>query len=227
MLRTERRRSSQDGRSDEASLRTRVKELEREVVTLKKRLDELRKAKNTTVLKREREVLEVGVPFTKRETKPVHPGDQKMDELQKKLDQLKLDREKEMAEIRNKFAADVEELKKQNTSLDCGHERELASLRERVCALEAENAAVLLENAECKEQLGGLVTELSVKEAHWCEMEEKYKLELKTSWGAKYAEWMSATERKIQDLQATNEILRGYLKMHAPEGRDPSGQDPA
>lgn len=43
-----------------------MSQLEEEVVTLKKRLDELRKAKNTTVLKREREVLEVGVPFTKR-----------------------------------------------------------------------------------------------------------------------------------------------------------------
>ena len=41
-------------------------QLENEVASLKKRLDELRKAKNTTILKREREVLEVGAPFGRR-----------------------------------------------------------------------------------------------------------------------------------------------------------------
>ena len=41
-------------------------QLEEEVLSLKRRLDELRKAKNTTVLKREREVLEVGAPFGRR-----------------------------------------------------------------------------------------------------------------------------------------------------------------
>lgn len=41
-------------------------QLEEEIVGLKKRLDDLRKAKNTTVLKREREILEVGTPFGRR-----------------------------------------------------------------------------------------------------------------------------------------------------------------
>ena len=36
--------------------------MEDQVADYKKRLDELRKAKNTTILKREREVLEVGGP---------------------------------------------------------------------------------------------------------------------------------------------------------------------
>ena len=43
-----------------------VFQLENEVASLKRRLDELRKAKNTTILKREREVLEVGAPFGRR-----------------------------------------------------------------------------------------------------------------------------------------------------------------
>lgn len=41
-------------------------QLENEVNELKHRLDELRKAKNTTVFKREREILEVGMPFGRR-----------------------------------------------------------------------------------------------------------------------------------------------------------------
>ena len=41
-------------------------QLENEVASLKRRLDELRKAKNTTILKREREILEVGTPFGRR-----------------------------------------------------------------------------------------------------------------------------------------------------------------
>lgn len=41
-------------------------QLEDEVSGLKKRLDELRKAKNTTMVKREQKVLEVGLPFGKR-----------------------------------------------------------------------------------------------------------------------------------------------------------------
>ena len=36
--------------------------LEEEVATLKGRLDDLRKAKNTTITKREREIVEVGFP---------------------------------------------------------------------------------------------------------------------------------------------------------------------
>jgi hypothetical protein len=40
--------------------------LEDEVAGLKKRLEELRKAKNTMMIKREQKVLEVGLPFGKR-----------------------------------------------------------------------------------------------------------------------------------------------------------------
>jgi len=41
-------------------------QLDEEIISLRKRLDDLRKAKNTTILKREREVLEVGTPFGRR-----------------------------------------------------------------------------------------------------------------------------------------------------------------
>ena len=39
-----------------------LEQLEQEVFSLKRRLDELRKAKNTTVIKRERETVEVNAP---------------------------------------------------------------------------------------------------------------------------------------------------------------------
>ncbi|KAI0242292.1 hypothetical protein LSAT2_014127 [Lamellibrachia satsuma] len=54
--------SRQKSTTEDALLRQRVKELEEEVSSCKKRLDDLRKAKNTTILKREREVLEVNAP---------------------------------------------------------------------------------------------------------------------------------------------------------------------
>ena len=41
---------------------SRFLQLEEEVSTLKGRLDDLRRAKNTTITKREREIVEVGFP---------------------------------------------------------------------------------------------------------------------------------------------------------------------
>ena len=46
----------------EQQLRDKVKELESEVKSLKTKLDELRKAKNTTLIKKEKEFVSTGVP---------------------------------------------------------------------------------------------------------------------------------------------------------------------
>lgn len=206
-----------DSKKNEVLLKERVKELEEEVSSLKKRLDDLRKAKNTTVLKREREVLEVGTPFGRRNSKPSVP-DPKNAELQKQLDENDKKREKEMDELRKKFADEMEQLKKDQSNLPCGHEKEIESLRKQLADVMADNGALQVENADLKDRVNSLLTDLSVKEASWCDMEEKLKIEIQRSWAEKYRKWMAETEGKIQELQQTNMLLREYLKK---KGGDP------
>lgn len=47
-------------------LKDRIQNLEKEVADYKRRLADLRKAKNQTILKREREIVEVKTPFQRR-----------------------------------------------------------------------------------------------------------------------------------------------------------------
>ena len=60
----------------------------------------------------------------------------------------------------------------------CNHEEDMARLKKRISDLEADNAALLVENNDLKERVSSLVTELSLKEAKWCEEEEKLKLKV-------------------------------------------------
>ncbi|XP_046570978.1 uncharacterized protein LOC124279216 [Haliotis rubra] len=201
-------------RSSEAFLKGKVKELEDEVTRLRKRLDDLRRAKNTTVHKREREVIHVGVPFGRRESKSEMKKDGAVDPA------------KEIDELRKQFAKELEIVKTQNAQdSKCDHEAELACLRVELSEAEGENAALRVENQELRERVDTLATELSVKEAGWCDREEKLKLQLQQSWGEKYKAWMESTEAKIMELQQTNALLRGYLKKQKPGGSDPSGED--
>ncbi|XP_050415785.1 rho-associated protein kinase 1 isoform X1 [Patella vulgata] len=187
----------------------RIKELEDEVSSLKKRLDDLRKAKNTTILKREREVLEVGTPFAKRDSK----DDLKVANLEKKLQATDQKRDKEMDDLRKKFASEMEALKRSNQKEEnCNHEAEFSMLKTRIEELEADNAALRIHGNELFEKVKSLQNDLSMKEAHWCKNEEKLKIQLKISIGEKYKDWMNTTEAKIKELQETNETLRGYLK---------------
>nr|KAG5702008.1 hypothetical protein BaRGS_015743 [Batillaria attramentaria] len=194
---------SRDAKVNELKLKDRVKELEEEVASLKKRLDELRKAKNTTILKREREVLEVGAPFGRRDSR----ADVKNTELEKKLQDIQRERDQEMDALRKKFAAEMEQVKKNFNNSSCGHEEELLFLRHRNETLENDNVALMAEGRELRARVDALVTDLSIKEAKWCETEEELKMKLKLSWGDKYKEWMEATEAKITDLQRTNQLL--------------------
>ncbi|XP_048772391.2 uncharacterized protein LOC125678194 isoform X2 [Ostrea edulis] len=248
-----------DSRRNEVLLKDRVKELEEEIVSLKKRLDELRKAKNTTVLKREREILEVGTPFGRRDSKPTVtapppppaatskvPADfqkkledlkiqleaaeknhaSQMKEAEAKLSNLRGTNSKEMEEMRKKFAKDMEALKKaMEKDSECGHKPLIEALQQQLLELQADNAALLMENSDLKDKVNSLVTELSIKEATWCETEEKLKIELNKEWGEKYKAWMERTESKIHELQEANTMLRTYFNSQKPKGPDPTGQD--
>ncbi|KAL5020101.1 hypothetical protein ScPMuIL_002993 [Solemya velum] len=212
-------------RSSEVLLKQRVKELEEEVTSLKRRLDDLRKAKNQTFLKREREVLEVGTPFSKRtsHTEPKDSVSQKNGGLQKLNES---GTRKELSEMKQKYENELEEMKqKMAMQPACDHEPVIASLRSRVKELEDDNAAILLESSDLKDRVGSLMHELGLKEASWCEREEQLKIQIQRSWGEKYREWMEKTEAKLAELQQTNMLLRGYLKNKKPQGPDPTGQD--
>ncbi|XP_048254617.1 uncharacterized protein LOC124121805 [Haliotis rufescens] len=218
-------------RSTEAFLRGKVKELEDEVARLKKRLDDLRRAKNTTVHKREREVIHVGAPFGRRYdgSFPAVEVNCYMSRKERKSEMKKdgVDNPaKDMEELRKHFAAELEIVKTQYAQdSKCDHEAELARLRVELSDAEGENAALRVESQQLRERVDTLATDLSIKEAGWCEKEEKLKIELQRSWGEKYRQWMESTESKIAELQQTNALLRGYLKKQKPGESDPSGQD--
>ncbi|KAI8485313.1 hypothetical protein Bbelb_368770 [Branchiostoma belcheri] len=216
-----------EGRTNGAFLKNRVKELEEEVATLKKRLDELRKAKNTTILKREREVLSVADPFSARPAKTVDDG--KLAELQQKLDNSAAERNKEVSELNRQLdklrldhQAEMDRLRKEiqgQQAPSCDHEKELETLRKKLREEETLNRELNDQNMELRsrlliteEKIEALYEELSVKEAHWCEMEEQYQLKLKTQFSEKYQEWMEATEKKIEELQRANDLLRSYVR---------------
>ncbi|ESP02345.1 hypothetical protein LOTGIDRAFT_205097 [Lottia gigantea] len=198
-------------KANDSAMKLRIKELEEEVSSLKKRLDELRKAKNTTITKREREVVEVGTPFAKRDSS----NDIKVANLEKKLQKTDKDKDKEIEDLRKKFEAELSAAKKSNkkgSNQNCNHEAELLMLKTSIEELESDNAALRLHSDDLKDKIKSLEADLSIKEANWCDNEEKLKMQLKLSFNEKYKEWMQQTEAKITELQETNELLRGYLK---------------
>ncbi|XP_060591520.1 synaptonemal complex protein 1-like [Ruditapes philippinarum] len=216
-----------------ASLKLKVKELEQEVSTLKGRLDDLRKAKNTTITKRERELVEVGF---KRDPR----YEAKIAELERQMKEKLASKDKEIEELKRRHAEELaaqtkkqkdlqkqiddlmerldrerkdwtDKLNKQKNTPSCNHDDEISKLKAKNTELEGDKSALMVENKDLKDRVNALHLELSVKEAKWCEKEEQYNLKLKQQYGDKYAEWMAETERKINELQETNQLLRMYL----------------
>ncbi|KAL4229133.1 hypothetical protein ACF0H5_012171 [Mactra antiquata] len=217
-----------------ADLKFKVKELEHEVSTLRGRLEDLRKAKNTTITKREREVVEVGF---KRDPR----YEAKLEELEKRMKEQATEYKQEIEELKKKHAEELgnalkmqkefqkqiedlksrldeerkmamDDLEKQKNENKCNHEGILQRLKLRVSELEGDFSAVTVVNKDLTDKVNSLHLELSVKEAKWCEKEEQYKLKLKQQWSDKYEEWMAETERKINELTETNQLLRTYLQ---------------
>lgn len=65
--------------------------------------------------------------------------------------------------------------------LECGHQPFIEALQQQLLELQADNTALLMENSDLKDRVNSLVTELSIKEATWCENEEKLKIEVRTA----------------------------------------------
>ncbi|XP_052803881.1 cingulin-like protein 1 isoform X1 [Mya arenaria] len=214
------------------SLRFKIKELEHEVSTLRSRLDGLRKAKNTTITKREREVVEVGfkrdphydakIEELEKKLKEKMTNSREMEELKKQhaeqlavAEKSRRDLQKQLDELYARMETERKDLKdrleKEKGKKADNNDSELYKLRTKIAELEGDKSALMLESNDLKERVNSLCLELSVKEAKWCEREEQYKLKLKQQWGDKYAEWMAETERKIKELEETNQMLRMYL----------------
>jgi regulator of replication initiation timing len=51
-------------------------------------------------------------------------------------------------------------------------------LYKNISELQADNAALVVENSDLNERVSSLVNDLSIKEATWCENEDKLKIEV-------------------------------------------------
>ncbi|KAJ8034842.1 hypothetical protein HOLleu_21850 [Holothuria leucospilota] len=217
-------------RQSEANLKERVRELETEVSSLKKRLDELRKAKNTTVLKKEKEYVTSRKYQSSMVRSPRNQTDATSGDNGKVI-KMQENHNAELKKLRETHSTEMEKLKEQYEKLldsqkkfhlqttACDHEPQLKELREKVGRLQEENATLRstnsdleAENVDLRSKFEELFTELSLKEAQWCEKEEQLNMKLKLQWGEKYREWMEATEKKIADLQKANDLLRSYVR---------------
>ena len=134
--------------------------------------------------------------------------DEHIAELQKLADEYNKDLDKKEVVIQN-FKQGV--LSDSNSSMN--------QFKEIIAKLRAENTALREQNQMQEAQMVNLemrvkesLTELSEKEAAWCELEEKLKVQIQKSWGEKYQAWMVATEKKIEDLRKTNEFLKSALE---------------
>lgn len=63
-------------------------------------------------------------------------------------------------------------------NLECNHMEELLFLRNRNESLENENVVLTAQNQDLMARVDSLITELSEKEAHWCDLEENLNLKV-------------------------------------------------
>lgn len=215
----------------------RIKELEHQVSDLKKRLDELRKAKNTTIIKKDKEYITTGSSHVVGESTSTGSPDlpevhnkertRSLDlELQSKMQesnqQVKTLHEN-IAALKELHRAELEELKKevekQAKESDSTLAAELENVKQQNKELQEENKMLHSKGIDLQLQVDDLLEELSRKEAEWCSKEEKLMLEIKTSWGEKYQKWMTQTEQKIDELQKANDLLKSMLLDKEKSGR--------
>ncbi|XP_077985729.1 uncharacterized protein LOC144440264 [Glandiceps talaboti] len=214
-----------DNKSNGVHWREKCRELEDEVSSLKRRLEDLRKAKNTTVLKKEKQWVQVGEPSLGTRHSSAGGESGKVSDLQKQMEQLKLKHSKEIDDLKKKHSQEFAKKQGNNSQEnDCGHEKIIQILEEKCDFLEKEkqemmylNDVINTDNTELREKYEQLMTELSMKEAQWCEKEEQLNMKLKLQWGEKYRQWMAQTEQKIAELQQVNEFLKGQLQSQAPK----------
>ncbi|KAL9965288.1 hypothetical protein ACROYT_G029063 [Oculina patagonica] len=220
-------RKTSEGAVVDHFAQARIKELEHQVLDLKRRLDELRKAKNTTIIKKDKEYITTGTPHLGESTSTGSPdlpechkertGSVEV-ELKSKVQESNQEVKKlqeNIATLKELHKAELEELKreveKQAKESDLSLTAELEKVKQQNRELQEENKLLRSKELDLQLQVNDLLEELSKKEAEWCSKEEKLMLEIKTSWGEKYQKWMAQTEQKIEELQTANDLLKGML----------------
>jgi len=233
------KRNSKDNPEDTTFYKIKIKDLEKEISSLKQRLNDLRKAKNSVMIKREREIVHVGHPQVNR-SQPSKTTNEVKSDGNKNLNKRLKETETLNSELENK----LKELKKQKVLLNNDlekerklsntHEKQIKSLLEKLelKSTQEENKKVenndreshitdlTNENAELRAKNTQLVDDLSVKEAKWVEKEQFYhrkELQLQEAWSSKYAKWMTETEQKIDDLRKQNDMLRDCINRGLPK----------
>ncbi|CAI9720536.1 Hypothetical predicted protein [Octopus vulgaris] len=188
-----------------------VNDLQEEVACLKKKLDQLRRAKSTTIVKREREILRIGHPFVARNAKVENPNDASP---KTQPEDNVCDKETEENLVKCPEALQTELVDKEDTSpvdLDSisleaeeqeGNTEYINFLLERIDQLRGENMALTIQNKTLEGDVADLKMELNKKEMEWCKKEEQLKSEFQTKWRRQYEEWMKDMESKMAELQA-------------------------
>ena len=140
--------------------------------------------------------------------------DEHIAELQKLAEEYNMDLDKKQNVIQS-FKQSV--ISDSNASMDQFKDI-IAKLREENTAMREQNQMQGAQMVNLEMRVKESLTELSEKEAAWCELEEKLKIQIQKSWGEKYQAWMLATEKKIDELRKTNEFLKTALeRQHGSE----------
>ncbi|CAF1637846.1 unnamed protein product [Adineta ricciae] len=235
--------------ADPAALKAKVVELERQVADYKTKLDELRRAKATTVVKLEKEYVNTSVPGLNRpeRTKPC----EKCEEYEKLLEnerksstQLKklleqkdkqpssnsgpcskcndLKKLLDIEKYNNEQLAEQLKLEKKQTE----EERTAKEVLDRALDItqndltETKNLceALRVENEDYRKVYERMKRDHSEKMADLAQREEEAKKQVAT-WEQMYKEWMATMERRVNNLQVTNEELQTWL--HDDNERSP------
>ncbi|CAF3687678.1 unnamed protein product [Rotaria sp. Silwood1] len=233
-------------KEDVPTLKNKVAELERQVADYKIKLDELRRAKATTVVKLEKEYVNTSIPGLNRPEKT--KSCEKCEELEKMLDnerkssaQLKrLIEQKENSKQQQssstnsgpctkcsdfKKLLDIEKqnnqqlneqlkLEKQHTQEERNakeeFERALDMAQSDLIEIKSVCEALRVENQDYQKAFDAMKQEHAEKMADLCNREEEAKKQVAT-WEQMYREWMATMERRVNNLQVTNEELHTWL----------------
>jgi len=233
------KRNSKDGPEDTTFYKLKIKDLEKEISSLKQRLNDLRRAKNSVMIKREREIVHVGHPQVNRSqpSKPTsevnNDGNKNIIKKLRETESLNAELEKKLKELKEQKSLLNKDLEKER-KLSSTHKNQVKSLLEKLelKSTQEENKNVenndreshitdlTNENAELRAKNTKLVDDLSVKEAKWLEKEQFFhrkELQLQEAWSSKYAKWMTDTEQKIDDLKKQNDMLRDCINRGLPK----------
>ncbi|UJR24050.1 hypothetical protein I4U23_027018 [Adineta vaga] len=236
-------------KDDPSVLKARVVELERQVIDYKVKLDELRRAKATTVVKLEKEYVNTSIPGINRpeRTKPC----EKCEEYEKLLENERKSNTqlKKLLEQKDKQSTNnsgpctkcndlkklldiekhnneqlIEQLKLEKRQTE--EERTAKEVLDQALDItqndlaEAKNycEALRVENEDYKKMYERMRKEHSEKMADLAQREEEAKKQVAT-WEQMYREWMATMERRVNNLQVTNEELQTWL--HDDNERSP------